>query len=237
MSDGADAPSTPIRDVLNIPNAFDGLQLDPARVDEQGWNSRHPFFDTVIELCRPRLVIELGVWKGMSALYMADVMERLGVDGEILAIDTWLGSSEHLLQERWRASLRHEHGMPTIYRTFLANVMKRGHQNRITPLPMDGASAAVVLQKLGVKAQVIHIDGSHEYAACLADLRAYWSLLDAKGVLIVDDYARWPEVTKATCQFAAEVNRAVFGGTPKALIARNPKLFFDFTAVARIEGR
>lgn len=215
-----------IRDVLGLGDAFASYSFDETRVDEQGWNSRHPIFRDILSLTKPKLIIELGVWKGMSSIHMADLMKEMGIAGQIVAVDTWLGSSNHLSSSGRRAELRTRHGYPTVYETFLANVVKAGHQDVIVPLAMDGTSAAIALQRLKVKAQVIHIDASHEFQPCLTDLRAYWPLLAEDGVLIADDYGTWPSVSRAVCTFAAEVDRPLFATMRKAVIPKSPTLGF-----------
>ena len=44
--------------------------------DHQGWNSRHPVFDEIISEFKPVVVIDVGVWKGASTLYLADLIDR-----------------------------------------------------------------------------------------------------------------------------------------------------------------
>ena len=222
-----DGPSGDIRDLLGLEDAFASYIHEPEKIDRQGWNSTHAFFDAAIAQIKPALILELGVWKGMSSIHMADCLLRHGIDGQILAIDTWLGSSNHLAMRGRRAELSPVDGYPSVYRTFLANVFDAGHQSRIVPLPMDGASVAYALNRLDVRAGIIHIDAGHEYEACLADLRNYWPLLDENGILIVDDYGHWPGVTRATCKFAAEVDRPLFGSMAKAIVPKSPNLGFE----------
>lgn len=220
-----------IRETLGLGDAFQSYELDASRVDLQGWNSSHPFFKDVIGLAKPGLIIELGVWKGMSSIHMAGLMKEMGLKGQILAIDTWLGSSNHLSAAGRRNELSPRHGFPTVYETFLANVVKSGHQDMIVPLAMDGASAAIALTRMKVKAAVIHIDASHEFQPCLNDLRAYWPLLADDGILLADDYGNWPSVSRAVNSFAAEVDRPVFASMNKAIIPKSPTLGLSMKVV------
>lgn len=217
-------PTTDIRDVLGLEDAFATYEFDKTRVDLQGWNSSHGFFRDVIKLTKPKLIIELGVWKGMSSIHMAGLLKELGIAGQILAIDTWLGSSNHLSAAGRRSELRPRNGYPTVYDTFMANVVSSGQQDVIVPLAMDGASAAIALTRMKVKAQLIHIDASHEFQPCLTDLRAYWPLLADDGILLADDYGTWPSVSRAVCTFAAEVDRPIFATMNKAIIPKSPTL-------------
>ncbi len=212
---------------LGLGDVFDGFKVIKSRIDMQGWNSTHQFFDVALKFAHePKLVIELGVWKGMSCIHMAEVIKAKGLDCEILAIDTWLGSSAHLSAAR-RDELSPDHGYPTLYKTFMSNVKSAGHDDVIVPLPMDGNSAAYALKRLKVKADVIHIDASHEYESALADFRNYWELLNPNGIMIMDDYGNFPGVTRAACQFAAEVDRPLFGSHGKALLPKNANMSFD----------
>ncbi|WP_172329663.1 class I SAM-dependent methyltransferase [Mangrovicoccus sp. HB161399] len=225
-----------IRERLGLEDPFASYVHDPGRADRQGWNSSHPFLEAALREVEPRLVIELGVWKGMSAIHMGGLLQRQGNGAEILAIDTWLGSAGHLAAAGRRAELAPVDGYPTLYRTFLANVFEAGLQQAIVPLPMDGHSAARALAALGVTAGVIHVDASHDHAACLSDLRGYWPLLEPEGILVADDYGTWPGVTRAVCEFAAEVGRPVFGSMGKALLPKAEGLGFELK-VARARRR
>lgn len=226
-----------IRSQLGLGDAFASYKFEADRVDMHGWNSRHQFFEAAFEAVKPALVIELGVWKGASCIHMANLADKADLPTQIIAIDTWLGSSAHLSNKSRRQELLPVDGFPTIYRTFLANVYQSDQQDRIIPLPMDGISAAFALQRLGVLADIIHIDASHEYEACLTDLRAYWPLLSEKGVMILDDYGSWPSVTRAACQFAAEVDCPLFGGWNKALLPKHPTLGFNLRVTEQTERK
>ena len=189
MPDTAAMPAPRLRDRLGLGDAFAGYEVEAGRVDMQGWNSAHPFFAVAIRLVQPQVVIELGVWKGMSTIEMARLMKAEGIDGEILAVDTWLGSSGHLSQAGRRDELRPVQGYPTLYRTFLANVATAGHTDVVTPLAMDGTSAAVALARQGVRARIIPIHAGHAYAAPAAGLPRQQSQIrvpmDAPGVKLL----------------------------------------------------
>ncbi|WP_439109971.1 class I SAM-dependent methyltransferase [Lentibacter sp.] len=222
-----DIKHKPVRDLLGLENAFETYVFDESRVDLSGWNSTHWFFRSLLSEFKPKLILELGVWKGKSSIHMAHEAKRLGLETEIVAIDTWLGSSAHLSSKGRRQELSPRNGYPTLYETFLANVYSEGMQDVIVPLPMDGNSAAYALKRLGVKADMIHIDASHEYEACLSDFRNYWELLADDGVMLCDDYGNWPEVSRAVCQFAAEVDRPIWTTMAKAIICKDASIGFD----------
>ncbi|KQQ20200.1 methyltransferase [Methylobacterium sp. Leaf122] len=177
-------------------------------LDMQGWRSVHPYLEEAVIEHRPGVVIEIGTWKGASALYLARTMAEHGIDGTVVAVDTWLGAVDHWMDEGLFTELATEHGFPSLYRTFLANVLHEGLADRVVPLPLDSVNAAELMRLRGVTADVIHLDAGHEEASVAADLRARWPVLRPGGLFIADDYDRlggsFPGVTRAVDAFCAE---------------------------------
>lgn len=174
--------------------------------DASGWGSDSAAFGELIEKIRPTRLIEVGTWKGGSALTLASHIDRLGLDAEILCVDTWLGALEmwtDLDDADRHASLNLKNGYPTLYYTFLGNVVRAGHQNRITPFPVPSVTAAQWCALHGVKADMIYIDGSHEEEDVYQDLVSWWDLVRDGGVLFGDDWT-WDGVRLAVERFAAE---------------------------------
>ncbi|MEE7476475.1 class I SAM-dependent methyltransferase [Methylobacterium hispanicum] len=177
-------------------------------LDLQGWRSEHAYLDEAVEQFRPGVVVEIGTWKGASALHMARIMAERGIPGTVVAVDTWLGAVDHWADAGMFAELATEHGFPSLYRTFLANVLREGLADRVVPLPLDSVNAAELMRLRGVGADVIHLDAGHEETSVAADLRAWWPVLRPGGLFIADDYDRlggkFPGVTRAVDDFCAE---------------------------------
>jgi hypothetical protein len=175
--------------------------------DDQGWGSKSPAFGTLVERVKPSLIIEVGTWKGGSALEMAAHLDRLGLQhSKILCVDTWLGALEmwgdQTDADRF-GSLALKHGYPQLYYQFLANVCHKGAQGRIIPFPLPSITAAQWLSLRGVRAELIYVDGSHEEEDVFGDLLDYWDLLSPAGILFGDDYS-WTGVKMAVDRFARE---------------------------------
>lgn len=190
--------------------------------DLQGWNSQHPALEREISARRPRIIIDVGVWKGASTINMAKRLRDLGVDGAVIAVDTFLGSSEHWNRgrpDRIFEDLKLHHGWPSLYWQFLSNVMHEEVSAVVVPLSQTSENAAVILQRLDVKADIIHIDAAHEYEAVLRDARIYWNLLKPGGVLIGNDYP-WLGVARAAHEFALETGQDLRIEEPKWLIEK-----------------
>jgi hypothetical protein len=165
----------------------------------------------LIEFIRPSRVIEVGTWKGGSALTMARHLERLWLDAEILCVDTWLGALEmwtDLDDPERHGALRLHHGYPTVYYTFLANVVRAGQQYRVTPFPVPSLTAAQWCALRGVRADLIYLDASHEEEDVYQDLVTWWDIVAPGGILFGDDWS-WDGVRLAVQRFAREYRLAI----------------------------
>lgn len=152
----------------------------------------------------PLTVIEVGSWKGLSANQMAKICKQSGVAAEIVCIDTWLGSPEHMEGESASHGMQRVNGVPTLLTEFAKNTKTAGNDDVVFPFPISSAQGASYLASKGVMADIIYVDAGHEYESVLLDLRLYWSLLRPGGVMIMDDY-RWPGVRKAIDEHFAGV--------------------------------
>lgn len=183
-----------------MPDAIDKLRPDldgfnslAWPLDLSGWGSDAPIFGQLIDELRPRLIVEVGSWKGASAIHMARQCDALDLDTRIVCVDTWLGAYEFLGSDGER-DLKPIYGYPQIYYQFLANVVQTGQQQRIIPFPQTSLIAARYLAQHQVKADLIYIDGSHDEVDVAMDIRSYWPLLRRGGVLFGDDYDCWEGV-------------------------------------------
>lgn len=185
---------------------FYGFPAKLFATDFQGWNSEHAYLVEAIRERRPRVVVEIGVWKGASVITMARELQSARIDGVVIAVDTWLGSWEHWFEDNWHPALFFEHGYPRLNRTFMANIMSVGLQEFVLPLPLDSTNAGQLLKAYDIRPDVIHLDGAHDYRSVQSDLEIWWSLLKEGGLFIGDDYFEteiWPEVKSATDAFFA----------------------------------
>jgi methyltransferase family protein len=228
------SPSDLLR-LLHEESPYVGHDLDAHPPDMQGWGSTDPIFRHAINALRPKVIIEVGTWKGASAIHMGQVIRELGLETRIVCIDTWLGSPEHFLGqgEGWRESLRLRNGYPRLYFTFLTNVIQHRLTDIIIPLPATSENAGTILAQRNIRAELVYIDAAHEYSAVKRDLQTYWPLLNSDGVLIGDDYQLWPGVTQAATEFAKE-NRLPMASRPgKFLLSKNPEFFKSLTTSPR----
>ena len=186
--------------------------------DLQGWHSQHSYLARAITEAKPGIVVEVGVWKGASVVTLAKEIQRQKLDAVVIAIDTWLGSSEHYLWEKFIPDLDFEFGYPRLYHKFAANIVNEGLADIVVPLPLDSINAFQLLKEKAIRPDVLHVDAGHDYHSVMADLKAWWPQLKDGGVLVGDDYfskpiigqGKWPEVRQAFDEFFAANRHTVF---------------------------
>jgi len=205
--------------LLYAQDIWEGFEPAPTGRAPEGWNGNHPSLKRLAGTSGAHTVIDVGVWKGQSTITMAQAMKAARIDGCVLAVDTFLGSPEHWLRQP--PLFARSHGLPDLYRTFLSNVQRAGVQDYIVPMPQTSIGAAWILQRLDVRAAVVHVDASHEYEDVLRDTQSYWNLLEEGGWLIGDDYHEtWPGVVRAAGEFSARVGRPLSVEPPKWLLQK-----------------
>jgi hypothetical protein len=179
---------------------YNGLDLLP--FDLQGWNGKSELFTVLIEEVRPTTIFEVGTWKGQSAVKMGEAIKQLELDCTIVCIDTWLGSIEFWDEAKHTSecNLFLKHGYPSVYYQFLSNVVHSKMQDIIIPFPTTSLIAGRFLKKQKKYADLIYIDGSHEYEDVLSDLTLYWDLLNENGIVFGDDFV-WRSVRRAVEKF------------------------------------
>ena len=208
---------------------FEGFDPAPHPDDLQGWGDDDPIFEALVKFKRPKIIVEVGSWKGASAIRMARACRELGLDTKIVCIDTWLGSLEMYVRREKElapcpyAALAHRHGWPQLYYQFLANVIRQGFAGVITPLPLPSAIAAQLLARRGIMPDLIYIDASHDYASVKADLDNFSKLQWPGGIIFGDDYSAsaWPELTQAVDDFARERGAILYGRREKFAIMKD----------------
>lgn len=212
-----------IRALLHRTDPYEGFDWKALPFDAHGWGGQSPAFRELIAAHQPRLIVEVGTWKGASALEMAAACRDLGLKTQIVCIDTWLGALEfwtdHDDPQRY-GSLALKHGYPSVYYQFLANVCHAGHQDRIVPFPQTSATAALWFRRFGLTADLIYVDASHEEEDVYQDLCSWWEVADDKGLLFGDDWS-WDGVRLAVERFAAEEGRKVTFSADKWVLRKS----------------
>jgi hypothetical protein len=185
---------------------FEGFE--PLAQDLSGWGGNSPIFNRLICELTPKTIIEVGTWKGQSAINMANSIKSLSLNSKIYCVDTWLGSIEfwtHFNHTEDR-DLLIKFGYPQIYYQFLSNVLHNNVQDIIIPVPMPSLTACKYFKTKGIFADLIYIDASHEEEDIYLDVVNYWEVLSSGGVIFGDDFSDdWPGIAKSIKRFSEKI--------------------------------
>lgn len=186
--------------------------FNPLPLDLSGWNGNKPIFRELIEKLKPSTIIEVGTWKGQSAITMGRAVKEFNLNTTIHCVDTWLGAIEFWTTGRntGERSLRTVNGYPQVYYQFLSNVIHNNLQNVILPFPNTSENGYRYFKHFNITAQMIYIDASHEEDDVYKDLNNYYELLENNGILFGDDYQRdWLGVINSVNRFSQEKNMSL----------------------------
>jgi Tfp pilus assembly protein PilF len=176
------APPTGLLAMLHRRSPYSGFPLQSYPEDLQGEPANTPVMARLIEATRPELVIEMGSWKGGSAVQMANLLKEGGIGGKIVCVDTWLGGVDTWTDPARRAELRLRFGYPSVYEQFLANVLHRKVEDVIIPFPQTSVIAARWFSRNNLQAELVHL-ASHAGSDMETDLRACWPLVKPGGAI------------------------------------------------------
>lgn len=152
-------------------------------------------------------IVEVGSWKGSSAIAIAKYFLSKNIFPTIFCIDTWGGSTFHREHEEYFNMLNCKNGFPQLYRQFLSNVIHSNLQENIIPVPHTSHDSARYLKKLGIVCDFCYIDANHEFDEVLQDIKDYYPMVKDGGTVFFDDYdSGWPGVVNAINVFVTEKN-------------------------------
>ena len=174
-------------------NGNDGPANRHVYSDLVGWGIDYNTLHEILERFQPNFVVEVGSWKGLSAVTMANWMLK-HIKGDckiIVCVDTWLGTTKAWLEpEQNGNTLYRKAGYPSVYYQFLFNVISAKVTDIVVPLPLPGTMGAIFMQKKNAAPDLIFIDGCHDYACVLEDIRAWYPVVRINGALFGDDVDR-----------------------------------------------
>lgn len=134
--------------------------------------------------------VEVGVWKGRSAAFLAVEIINSGKIITLDLVDTWDGSIEHQpLQE-------------DVFEVFKKNIEPVVPYVNIRR--MDSLSAASTYKDKSL--DFVFIDAAHDYENVKADILAWLPKVKPGGFLAGHDYPTWPGVTQAVNEIIGENN-------------------------------
>ena len=201
--------------------------------------------ESVLDVVKPNFWFELGSMLGGSAIRVADAVKARRGSTQIVCVDPftgdvnmWAWEQDQKRKKEWQF-LRLEHGRPTIYDRFLANVVAAGHADIILPIAATSIVGIKLMhrlmweKRLFASPDVIYLDSAHEPDETFLELQNCWNLLKPGGILMGDDWL-WDAVRNDVLKFAStiEINQE-----NRSSLAARHKHFAEHAGVLLDQGQ
>lgn len=166
-------------------------EIEAAMRMDDGWCSLEKAITlaSIIIAIRPRIVVELGVWRGGSAIPMAIALRALGA-GQLVAVDAWAAAFSVAGQEgphaQWWGEAQGQDGHDHAYETFVARLQKHEIGPDRCVVRRQRTDVAAVPSAI----DVLHHDANHGPQAVL-DIDRWAPAVRLGGFLVIDDLD-WP---------------------------------------------
>lgn len=145
-------------------------------VDEGAWIARQ-----VKSLPMGAKILEVGSWHGRSSRFIAD---NLPEAAQVFCVDTFNGSSD---EPEMHGTAHYDSG-DHAHQWWWCNLHEHILQGRVVPTRMHSANAAHTLKHLGMKFDLIFIDGDHSEEGIKTDVEAWLPVLKQGGLICGHDY-------------------------------------------------
>lgn len=133
--------------------------------------------------------VEVGSWKGRSAIYMAIEIMNSQKEIQLDCVDTWTGSIEHADEESLAYDpIVFENEM--LFKEFMNNT--EPYRSIINPIRMDSFSASALYDHESL--DFVFLDSSHEYEHIITELSLWVPKIKRTGVIAGHDYHASPGV-------------------------------------------
>lgn len=164
----------------------------------QGWFHHGELILALLEQYRPKVCVELGSWRGASAIAMARVLRQW--NGTLTCVDTWTGDA-------FKGGMGYEGRLPSSHPEMVgecaANLVTAGVAASVRMIVAPTVEAATWWTE---PIDFLYVDADHEYPSVLSDLDAWVPHVKPGGVITGDDYGNpsFPGVKLAWNYFALE---------------------------------
>lgn len=167
----------------------------------EGWSAFVPFYAEIADKAtNDQILVEVGCWKGRSAVFLAESLKELGKKPKFYVVDSFDGGESlkgHMVNQNLTEDV--------LLNTFTGNLEAADVVDQVTGI-IKSLSWAAADQFEDNSVDFVFIDADHGYESIKKDLAAWWPKIKPGGTFAGHDYGSWPGVTKAVDEFIAANN-------------------------------
>jgi len=144
----------------------------PERIAESAWIGHIPFAMYLTALLRPRVIVELGTFTGVSYCAFCQAVGQIQLDTRCYAIDTWKGDAQ-----------------TGFYDEKVLIELRRYHDPRYSQFSslIQGTFDEGLSHFAAGSIDLLHIDGTHGYEDVRHDFESWLPKMSTEGVILMHD--------------------------------------------------
>ncbi len=146
--------------------------FEPRRMVFSTWVDHLPFAYDLVEVLRPKLVVELGVYNGLSFFTFCQSMLENNIDGVAYAVDCWEGDEhtdaydDSIYKDVMAHAREHYRGFTYLLQMYFNEALQHFEDDSI---------------------ELLHIDGLHTYEAVKEDFSNWYPKVKPGGIILFHD--------------------------------------------------
>jgi predicted O-methyltransferase YrrM len=147
-------------------------RFEPRRMVFSTWVDHLPFAYDLVEALRPELLVELGVYNGLSFFTFCQALEEHDIDGVAYAVDCWEGDEHNgryddsIYEDVSAYAREHYRGISYLLRMYFNEALQHFEDESI---------------------DLLHIDGLHTYEAVREDFTDWYPRVKPGGIVLFHD--------------------------------------------------
>lgn len=169
------------------------MQTTNEMLNTNNWFNFKGFYENMASIPEYKIYVELGVWKGHSISYLANLLkEKPNV--KVYAVDVF---------EKWNKNEKVKDEVKWINEIYATNLKNAGVRELITDIKSISWEAAPYFKDKSV--DFVFIDADHSYDSVIKDITAWLPKIKPTGTISGHDYFTSPGVKKAVDQLLGKV--------------------------------